>query len=187
MGLRQGWQKTRDQKLIGHRASYKATRLQTAHLISSEPFRVREELCSVFDAYDLPKETMEDLCVHLARSPHIVDFFMKFQAQTPEPASNRALTSALTIASGYFFGGLLPLAPYFFMDRIKEALEVSIGVMAIALFVFGYVKTCVVEGWEGREKVQAGVGGGVQMIVVGGAATGAAMGLVYLFNGLGGE
>lgn len=63
----------------------------------------------------------------------------------------------------------------------------SIAVMAVALFAFGYVKTCVVEGWEGRDKVQAGVGGGVQMVVVGGAAAGAAMGLVYLFNGLGGE
>lgn len=130
---------------------------------------------------------MDDLCIHLAKSPHIVDFFMKFQAQTPEPASNRALTSALTIASGYFFGGLLPLAPYFFVDRIREALYISIGVMAVALFAFGYVKTCVVEGWEGRDKVHAGLCGGVQMVVVGGAAAGAAMGLVYLFNGLGGE
>lgn len=130
---------------------------------------------------------MDDLCDHLAKSPQLVDFFMKFQAQLPEPASNRALTSALTIASGYFFGGLLPLAPYFFVDKIVEALYISIGVMAIALFAFGYVKTCVVEGWEGKEKVQAGVGGGIQMMVVGGAAACAAMGLVYWFNGLSGE
>lgn len=169
------------------RASYKATRLQTADLIACEPHTIRDELCVVFEPYNLPQSTMDDLCDHLAKSPHLVDFFMKFQAQLPEPASNRALTSALTIASGYFFGGLLPLMPYFFVDKIMEALYISIAVMAVALFAFGYVKTCVVEGWEGGEKVRAGTWGGIQMMVVGGAAAGAAMGLVYLFNGLSGE
>lgn len=141
----------------------------------------------MFEPYNLPQSTMEDLCDHLTKSPQLVDFFMNFQAQLPEPASNRALTSALTIASGYFFGGLLPLAPYFFVEKIFEALYISMGVMAVALFAFGYVKTCVVEGWEGGAKVKAGMGGGVQMMVVGGAAAGAAMGLVYWFNALNGE
>lgn len=148
---------------------------------------MRDELCAVFQPYNLPEATLEDLTIHLAKSPRLLDFLMRFQAQLPQPASNRALTSALTIASGYFFGGLLPLLPYFFVDRIYDALYISIGVMALALFGFGYVKTCVVEGWEGKDNVKAGVGGGVQMVVVGGAAAGAAMGLVYLFNGLGGE
>lgn len=55
--------------------------------------------------------------------------------------------------------------------------------MIIALFGFGYVKTCFVCGWNGGGRVWAGVRGGVEMVFVGGLAAGAAMGLVVLFNG----
>jgi hypothetical protein len=54
--------------------------------------------------------------------------------------------------------------------------------MVLALFTFGYVKTCVVVGWNGGKNIRAGCFGGVQMVVVGSAAAGAAMGLVRLFN-----
>jgi len=109
---------------------------------------------------------------------------MQFQHCESEPASSRAFTSALTIAMAYFMGGLLPLIPYFFVgsEQVFEGLYISIGVMVLALFAFGYVKTCVVVGWEGGRCIRAGCFGGVQMVVVGSAAAGAAMGLVRLFN-----
>jgi VIT1/CCC1 family predicted Fe2+/Mn2+ transporter len=109
---------------------------------------------------------------------------MKFQHCEEEPASSRAVTSAITIALAYFIGGLLPLIPYFCVSqqRVYEGLYISIGVMVIALFVFGYVKTSVVVGWNGGKNIRAGCYGGIQMVVVGGAAAGAAMGLVRLFN-----
>jgi hypothetical protein len=44
------------------------------------------------------------------------------------------------------------------------------------------VKTCVVVGWDGGKNIRAGCFGGVQMVVVGSAAAGAAMSLVRLFN-----
>lgn len=165
-------------------ASYKATKLQTRDLIATDPSTIKDELAAVFEPYDLPASTIDDLTLHLSKSPHLIDFFMRFQQCLEEPASSRALTSALTIAGGYFFGGLLPLLPYFFVkeDMVFEALYISIGVMVVALFWFGYVKTCVVTGWSGRERIQEGVLGGGQMVVVGGAAAAAAMGLVWLFN-----
>lgn len=56
--------------------------------------------------------------------------------------------------------------------------------MAVALFVFGYVKTGVVNGWTKRQCVW----GGVQMVLVGGMAAGAAMGVVKgLSSGGGGK
>lgn len=60
---------------------------------------------------------------------------------------------------------------------MQKALWVSIGVMAAALWVFGWVKTAVCGGgrWE-RVK------GGAEMVVVGGVAAGAAMGLVRAFG-----
>lgn len=66
--------------------------------------------------------------------------------------------------------------------QVFEALYISIGVMIVALFVFGYVKTCVVVGWDGGKNVREGCYGGVQMVVVGSAAAAAAMGLVRLFS-----
>lgn len=109
---------------------------------------------------------------------------MRFGHCAQEPASNRAAVSALTIAAGYFFGGLLPLMPYFFVSEacVDLALWISVGVMAVALFVFGYAKTCAVGGWTGRDRVWDGIVGGAEMVVVGGAAAGAAMGLVKLFD-----
>lgn len=113
---------------------------------------------------------------------------MQFQQCEEEPAASRALTSAMTIALAYFVGGLLPLMPYFCVGRnqVWEGLYISIGVMVIALFIFGYVKTCVVVGWHGGRNIRGGCYGGVQMVVVGSAAAGAAMGLVRLFNDGGG-
>ena len=54
--------------------------------------------------------------------------------------------------------------------------------MAFALFIFGWVKTGVVGGWRGRENVFKGLKGGLQMVVVGGVAAGAAVGLVRAIN-----
>ena len=64
--------------------------------------------------------------------------------------------------------------PYFFVgpDDAFRALKWSIAVMAVALFVFGYGKTCFVTGWKGRENVKGGVYGGVQMVIVGGHGVG---------------
>jgi vacuolar iron transporter family protein len=143
-----------------------------------------DDIRSVFQPYNLPSSTLDDLIKHLSTSPNLSDFIMHFQHCSSEPAFSRALTSALTIAMGYFLGGLLPLIPYFCVHQqdLYTGLYISIGVMAVALFSFGYAKSCVVTGWTGRRCVWQGVRGGVQMVVIGGAAAGAAMGLVKAFN-----
>ncbi len=78
----------------------------------------------------------------------------------------------------------MPLLPYFCVKRgeVLLALWISIGVMVVALFVFGWVKTGVVGGWRGRENVWRCVRGALQMVVVGGVAAGAAVGLVRAIN-----
>jgi vacuolar iron transporter family protein len=129
---------------------------------------------------------LDDVTEHISASPKLVDFLMQFQHCMPEPASNRALTSAITIALGYFLGGLVPLLPYLFVgsDDVILGLYISIGVMAVALFIFGYVKTGIVCGWQGSRQIMKNTWGGVQMVIVGGASAGAAMGIVKLFDNL---
>jgi vacuolar iron transporter family protein len=105
---------------------------------------------------------------------------MAFHHKESRPTLSAAYKSAITLAVSYFLGGLIPLIPYFIVPRheVLTALWWSIGVMGITLLVFGYVKTCVVLGWEGTRNVLAGAKGGLQMLLVGALAAGAAIGLV---------
>lgn len=109
---------------------------------------------------------------------------MNFHHTLPEPSGSRAFICALTIALGYFVGGFVPLLPYFFVGPHEAflALRWSIATMVVALFVFGYVKTCYVAGWRGARNMRRGAIGGVQMVLVGGVAAGSAMGLVKGFQ-----
>ena len=99
------------------------------------------------------------------------------------PDCNQAWISAVTLAVGYFVGGFIPLIPYFVVDQVIAALYWSIAVMAVTLLAFGYIKTSIVRGWSGRDNILAGVRGGIEMCFVGGAAAGAAIGLVKLIHG----
>lgn len=78
----------------------------------------------------------------------------------------------------------MPLVPYFFVGPNDAffALQWSIATMAVALFVFGYGKTCFVSGWKGSRNCKRGLVGGLQMVLVGGVAAGSAMGLVKAFS-----
>jgi VIT1/CCC1 family predicted Fe2+/Mn2+ transporter len=139
---------------------------------------------AIFEPYNLPESLTTDITTHLEKSDpnKIVSFVMSFEHTLPEPVSSRALTCALTIALGYFIGGFVPLLPYFFTDNITKALLWSVGIMILALFLFGYVKTCFNVGWRSGRHIWQGVVGGAQMILVGGAAAGAAMGIVRAFD-----
>ncbi|KIW29813.1 uncharacterized protein PV07_05600 [Cladophialophora immunda] len=164
--------------------SYHATRKQTKDQILNNPISLSESISAIFEPYNLPEPLTADLTTHLEKCDpdKIVNFIMSFEYTLPEPASSRAFTCALTIALGYFIGGFVPLLPYFFTDNITKALVWSIGTMGLALFLFGYVKTCVNVGWHRRRHIWQGVLGGAQMVFVGGAAAGAAMGIVRAFD-----
>lgn len=171
------------------RASYHETRLQTATRLQSDPAAAERSITAVFAPYSVPPHVVSELTRHLeaAGTEEMVDFLTRFEHCAEEPATSRALTSALTIALAYFLGGLVPLLPYLCVgeEEVMLGLWISVGVMAVALFSFGYAKTCIVAGWEGSRCVRMGLFGGAQMVVVGGAAAGAAMGLVKLFDGMG--
>ena len=139
----------------------------------------------MFEPYGLSAETLESIDRSLQQSPsELLEFLMRFHYQIPEPDTSRPFVSAATIALGYFIGGFVPLLPYFFVGRgnVLQALWWSIGIMVFALFVFGWAKTSIVCGWRGTHNVMAGLKGGTQMVVVGGVAAGAAVGLVRAIN-----
>jgi len=97
-----------------------------------------------------------------------------------EVPTARLYISALTIGLGYLVGGLIPLLPYFFIPRAKIALMYSALVTGLTLLVFGVVKQHV-SGAPGG--VKGYVWGAVSTLCVGGAAAGAAYGIVALLEG----
>ncbi|EDK44585.1 Protein ccc1 [Lodderomyces elongisporus] len=111
---------------------------------------------------------------------NLIDFVIRFGKGLEEPAEGREFTSALTIGLSYFFGGFVPLLPYFFTHVVKTGLLISVIVMLITLFIFGYIKTQISLGDDcgNRKKIAEGF----QMVAVGSVAAGAAWGLVYFID-----
>lgn len=111
---------------------------------------------------------------------NLIDFVIRFGKGLEAPAEGREFTLALTIGLGYFFGGFVPLIPYFFCDVVKTGLLISVLVMVVTLFVFGFVKTLVLLGEDcgTHRKVLEGL----QMVAIGSVAAGAAWVLVYLIE-----
>lgn len=157
---------------------------ETKHEIITDSPSTTETISDIFAPYELPSELVSALTNHLSASPMLPNFLMNFHHTLPEPSESRALICALTIAFGYFIGGFVPLVPYFFVGPLDAylALRWSIATMVVALFLFGYSKTCFVSGWKGSRNCRRGFIGGLQMVLVGGVAAGSAMGLVKGFS-----
>jgi predicted membrane protein (TIGR00267 family) len=100
---------------------------------------------------------------------------MRFELGLEEPAANRAHRSALTIASSYIAGGLIPLLPYMLVTDNFEALKLSVLITLVALALFGALKGKLVgTGW---------LRSAIQTITIGGAAAAVAYALARLLNG----
>ncbi|MCJ1379846.1 hypothetical protein MMC17_002949 [Xylographa soralifera] len=164
---------------------YRATLSKTRLLALKSPCEATSLVRFHFAPYRLEPTALDSIVLSLAKSPHLlIDFLMRFHHELPKPAYHRAYVSAITIAAGYFLGGILPLLPYFFVeiDEVERAFWWSVAVMVLALFVFGYGKTCLMGGWKGTSNLIKGMRGAIQMVGVGGAAAGAAMFLVKAFS-----
>lgn len=139
------------------------------------PEREAEEVAEIFRSYGLPAETVATVVDAISTDrERWVDFMMKFELGLDEPEPKRASRSALTIAASYVAGGLVPLAPYFFLPSIHSALAASVAATLLALLVFGYVK--------GRFTVKKPLRSAWQTVVVGGLAAAAAFALAKLFS-----
>ena len=121
----------------------------------------------------------------LLRDPErLLEFLMKFHLQAIKPDSTRPAVSALTIGGSYLLGGLVPLIPYFCVKEKKVLLALywSIGIMAVALFAFGWTKTAITGGWKGKANTMANAKAAFEMVLIGAVAAGVAVGLIRAVN-----
>jgi VIT1/CCC1 family predicted Fe2+/Mn2+ transporter len=134
------------------------------------PEKERDEVADVFRGYGMSERDLAPVVSAIcADQKHWVDFMMKFELGFEEPDPKRARNSAITIAISYILGGLVPLAPYILIKDLYSALEASVAVTLVALFIFGYVK--------GKMTGISPIRGGLQTVIIGGLASAAAFGL----------
>jgi len=140
-----------------------------------------EEIYQIFDQYSVPRAAAAPVLAALQQNhPAYVDFMMRFELGLEKPEPGRALRSALTIASSYVAGGLVPLLPYMLVGKIalvadsSAALLASVAITLVALAAFGALK--------GRLLGTGTLRGGLQTSLIGGAAAAAAYGIARLLN-----
>ena len=155
-----------------HYASERARELRE---VAEVPDVEMDEVAGVFRTYGLTDEQSAPIVRALRDRPEAwVDFMMRFELGLEEPDPRRARDSALTIAASYVAGGMIPLAPYFFLRPVHIALVASVAVTLLALLVFGYVK--------GRFTTTRPFRSAWQTVAVGGLAATAAFAIAKLIG-----
>ena len=165
---------------------YLAARGDAEHYISERQREEREiverthdeeeEVYAIFEQYSVDRDSAAPVLAALKQNHTAwIDFMMRFELGLEEPAANRAHRSALTIASSYIAGGLIPLLPYMLVTDNFEALKLSVVITLVALALFGALKGKLVgTGW---------LRSAIQTITIGGAAAAVAYALARLLNG----
>jgi VIT1/CCC1 family predicted Fe2+/Mn2+ transporter len=165
---------------------YLAARTEAEHYASERAREEREtvelpieeeaEVAQVFRGYGLDEKVVatvvDAICANRRRW---VDFMMRFELGLEEPDPRRARNSALTIALSYIAGGLVPLAPYFFLRSVHQGLIGSVIVTLLALLLFGYIK--------GRYTTARPLRSAWQTALVGGLAAAAAFLIAHVIGG----
>jgi VIT1/CCC1 family predicted Fe2+/Mn2+ transporter len=138
----------------------------------------RTEVFDILARYGVSRAAAEavvrELCADKAQW---VRFMMDLELRLDEPDVGRAWISAVTMGLSYFVGGLVPMVPYFVMEVAQEALLVSIGITAVILLGFGYVKSYVT-----IRNRKAGVWGALQTLFIGALAAGTSYAIVRLLD-----
>lgn len=163
-------------------AGYRAALLETQNTVRDAPHRAANMVRDAFVDFDFPASALEAMVAKLLACPDgMVDFLMRFHHQLAEDdfTTSLALKCGVTIAAGYFIGGLVPLLPYLLFSSMNVAFVGSVLVMLVALFAFGWIKTALLA--EKNRLVCAK--NGVQMVIMGSLAAGAAMGCVKAVGG----
>ncbi|PNS14251.1 hypothetical protein CAC42_6764 [Sphaceloma murrayae] len=107
----------------GECQAYAASLASVRGDIRSHPRVVDEQIRSSLAEYGLSSSTLASVVAELKTCPDALEnFLMKFHREQSDSTSSsiRAYISGLTIALGYFMGGLLPLLPYLFCEAQRH-------------------------------------------------------------------
>jgi VIT1/CCC1 family predicted Fe2+/Mn2+ transporter len=141
----------------------------------------RSEIYDILAEYGVSKAAAEPFVNELtANRAQWVRFMMDFELRLPEPDVGRAWISAAVMGASYFVGGLIPMLPYFFLNRADQALLVSVAITVVILIVFGFLKN-----WVAIRTRKAGFWGAMQTLIVGALAAGTSYAIVRVLDSTG--
>lgn len=150
----------------GDSEHYVSERLREVREVETVPDIEAREIQDIFRTYGVTDAESAPIMNALQRSPEKwVDFMMRFELGLEEPEPKRAIQSALTIASSYIVGGIIPLSPYLLIHTAPIALRWSAVVTLIALGIFGFIKGRVTGTTPSRSALQTVVIGGLAATV----------------------
>ncbi|KAK4107263.1 DUF125-domain-containing protein [Canariomyces notabilis] len=151
------------------------------HEVSTVPEMERSEIYDILAEYGVSKAAAEPFVNELtANRAQWVRFMMDFELRLPEPDVGRAWISAAVMGASYFVGGLIPMLPYFFLNRADQALLVSVAITVVILIVFGFLKN-----WVAIRTRKAGFWGAMQTLIVGALAAGTSYAIVRVLDSTG--
>lgn len=164
---------------VCERQSAATTKANTVALVHEEPHEARVAVWETLERYievRLLDAVVDDIC---SDSDKTVAFLLEHRHHVEASESNpRVYMSGLTIALGYFMGGLIPLLPYILFADGSFALACSVVVMVFTLFGFGVLKTALL----GEHSWKVRTWEGVKMIALGGTAAAASVVCVRLVH-----
>ncbi|KAL7949707.1 VIT family domain-containing protein [Trichoderma barbatum] len=134
----------------------------------SLPQEQRDDIFCILEKYNVSRQAAAPLVEELCKNrEQWIRFRMDFSLRLEKPNIHRAWISGVTMGLSYFVGGLIPMIPYFVMDKVADALFVSIAVTVVILLGFGYVKNYVA-----IRNHRAGLWGAIQTLIIGVLAAG---------------
>ena len=145
---------------------YSEQKKELSH-VKATPKQEEQEVVDIFKGYGLSGKEIDPIVANLKSNPgKWVDFMMRNELNLDKPDETRARNSGLTIALSYLVAGLIPLAPYIFINVPDEALTISVIVTLITLAIFGYGKAKLINNnpWQSA----------LRTVLIGGVAAAAA-------------
>jgi VIT1/CCC1 family predicted Fe2+/Mn2+ transporter len=121
-------------------------------------------------------DTLQREPSHLHRTISRLQSFKEDLSSSSQPAHQSPIISGLSISLGYTIGGTIPLLPYFFASTVGLGFRWSSCLCLLVLFVFGAGKSWILRTRDAT-MIACGVEG-LQMVVLGALAAGAAVACV---------
>ncbi|KTW30846.1 hypothetical protein T552_00557 [Pneumocystis carinii B80] len=149
-------------------------------LLIHAPENRSQQILNQLESYGIVNEVCRPLVFCLKQNPiDFVNFVMRFDLCLQKPSLRTAWFSAITIAMSYFLGGLIPLIPYIiFYNDTFLGFKISVILVAIVLFIFGYLKSIYLIG-----SIKKSIYSAFQTLLVGIIAAISAFTIVYLLGG----
>jgi vacuolar iron transporter family protein len=154
---------------------YASERTREEQEVVVVPEAEAREVVEIFEGYGITAQESASVVASLRRRPtRWVDLMMTMELGLETPDPKRAFISALTIGGAYILGGSIPLSPYIVVPVAQIALLISTIVTLAALLVFGALKG----HFTGTPPLRSGL----QTLLIGGLAAGAAFGIAKLIS-----